>query len=209
MQSRIAVCLVAAAAIASAGCAVTASAQPYGRGGWGSSWQRAAYENGFREGLIAGERAARSRRTLDYHRERVYRDADRGYDRRFGPRGQYRQAFRSGFEQGFRDGYGRYAYTTPRRGPGRVVPYGGYGYGYDRDARQRGFDDGFEKGREDARDGDRYDARRHKWYREGDRGYKREFGPREVYERVYRDAFLEGYERGYRGSVRGYDDRRW
>ena len=32
--------------------------------------------------------------------------------------------------------------------------------------------DGYEKGREDARDRDSYDPLRHKWYREGDHDYK-------------------------------------
>lgn len=213
MRSRIALCLVAFSAIASTGCAVTAAAQPYGRGGWQrSSWQRAAYENGYREGIVAGERSARSQRAYDYRRDRLYRDGDRGYDRHFGNRGQYRQAFRSGFEQGFRDAYERYAYRTQRRGGGGIGPYGG-GYGYGRGSgyalSQRGFDDGFAKGREDARDGDRYDPRRHKWYREGDRGYRGDFGSRDAYKRVYRDAFVEGYDRGYRESTRGrgYDWR--
>jgi hypothetical protein len=214
MRSKIA-WLLALAVISGAGCAVTASAQPNGRGPWDrSSWQRGAYDNGYHEGVIAGQRDARARQAYDYRRERAYRDADWGYDRRFGGRGQYRQAFRRGFEEGYRDGYQRRgAYDRggvyDRRGPSRNVPYGGYGvpdrgHGYGTVGSERGFSDGYEKGREDARDGDRHDPRRHKWYREGDRGYRRDYGSRDYYKRLYRDAFLQGYERGYRESAGGY-----
>ena len=58
--------------------------------------------------------------------------------------------------------------------------------------------DGYEKGREDARDRDSYDPLRHKWYREGDHDYKSQYGPRQQYENVYRQGFKEGYDSGYR-----------
>jgi len=209
MRSRIA-CLLALAVISSAGCAVTASAQPpYARGPFDrSSWQRVAYDNGYHEGVTAGQRDARVQRAYDYRRERAYRDGDRGYDRRFGGRGQYRQAFRRGFEDGYREGYQRRA-VYDRRGPSRNSPYGGYGipergYGYGTVGSERGFSDGYDKGRVDARDGDRYDPRRHKWYRQGDRGYRRDYGSKDYYKRLYRDAFLQGYERGYREARGGY-----
>ena len=212
MRSRIA-CLLALVVLSGAGCAVTASAQPpYARGPFDrSSWQRTAYDRGYHEGVSAGQRDARGHRASDYRRERAYRDADRGYDRRFGSRGQYRQAFRRGFEDGYRAGYQRHA-VYDRRGSSRTGPYGGYGsyggpdrrYGYGSVGSERGFSDGYDKGREDARDGDRYEPRRHKWYRGGDRGYRRDYGPKDDYKRFYRDAFLQGYERGYRESRGGY-----
>ncbi len=55
-----------------------------------------------------------------------------------------------------------------------------------------------QKGREDAKDGDRYDPRRHNWYRDGDRGYNNRYGSREQYKAAYRDAFERGYAQGYR-----------
>jgi hypothetical protein len=213
MRSRIA-CLLALAVTAGAGCAVTANAQPpYARGPADrSSWQRAAYDNGYHEGVIAGERDARARRGFDYGRERSYKSADRGYDRRFGARGQYRQAYRRGFQIGYRDGYERLSSYGRRRGPVREVPYGGYGIPgrgdrYGTIGSERGFSDGYEKGREDSLDGDRFDPRRHKWYRAGDRGYDRDYGSKDAYERVYRNAFIQGYERGYRESGGRYGGR--
>ena len=55
------------------------------------------------------------------------------------------------------DGYGRY------RG------YGGREY-----ALNRGFNDGYEQGFEAARDRDRYEPRRERWYRDAERGYDRD-----------------------------------
>ena len=75
------------------------------------------------------------------------------------------------------------------------------GGGYYGPAYGNGVNDGYEKGREDARDRDAYDPLRHKWYREGDRNYKNEYGSRQQYENVYREGFKEGYDRGYREAA--------
>ena len=63
-------------------------------------------------------------------------------------------------------------------------------------------------GREDAGDRDSYDPARHRWYRNGDRGYERIYGPRDFYENAYRDGFRQGYDRGYRDFGRYPQDRR-
>ena len=81
-----------------------------------------------------------------------------------------------------------------------TYPRGGVNRGgspYDA-AYQRGFDDGYRRGLDAARDGDRYDVRRESWYRSADRGYDRRNGSPEAYRRVYRDAFTRGYDQGYR-----------
>ena len=89
--------------------------------------------------------------------------------------------------------------------------YGSYpsdrAYGYNSVAIQNGERDGYEKGREDARDNDSYDPVRHSWYRSGDRGYNNRYGTRDDYKLVYREGFESGYERGYR-EVRGYGANR-
>jgi hypothetical protein len=72
---------------------------------------------------------------------------------------------------------------------------------------RNGYDDGLEKGREDARDNDSFDPVRHSRYRSADRGYQSRYGTRDSYKLYYRDGFEAGYEDGYR-SVRGYA-RRW
>jgi len=185
--------------------------------------RRVAYDTGYREGVKEGEKDGRRRDAFNFRDEGAWRNADKGYHRTFGDRGRYRQVFRSGFEAGYADAYRRYApnyrygngpYSTgraiPRRAPVPYPPYPnrapgrygypgdrGYGYGY-HPGYSAGLKDGYEKGREDARDRDRFDPLRHKWYRSGDRDYRREYGSRDQYAEVYRRAFREGYERGYR-----------
>lgn len=180
-------CLLAVALLASTGCTVGAYGAP--RYEAARSYARAAYDRGYHDGFAAGERDARDGSRYDHRRDRLYRDGVYGSNPRLGSRGEYRRLYREGFEAGYRDGYARAARHHDRRGR--------YGY-FLSAARERGFADGYEKGREDGRDRDRFAPRRHKWYREGDRGYRREYGPRDVYERAYREAFVQGYERGYR-----------
>ena len=68
-----------------------------------------------------------------------------------------------------------------------------------------GYRDGYEKGFDDARDRDRYDLRRHRRYRDGDNGYRREYSMgRNQYRDVYRRGFVSGYDDGYRAAQRGY-----
>jgi hypothetical protein len=177
--------------------------------------RRVAYDNGYREGIKEGERDARGREAFHYQDERTWQRGDKGYHRSYGDRGRYEQSFRTGYVAGYGDGYRRYSPSYGGR-PGPVYPNtrGDYGYGYpgqggyayprggygyaSSPAFANGARDGYEKGREDARDRDPYDPRRHKWYREGDHDYRSSYGPRQRYEDVYRQGFREGYDRGYR-----------
>jgi len=209
------------------GLAAPASAQITGRSDWTYADEarqpyiesrRLAYDNGYREGLREGERDGRQRQAFNYQDERTWQRADKGYHRSLGDRDRYGQSFRTGFAAGYADAYRRHTsgYGSGAYGgrPGDVYPNtrGGYGYpqsgygyprqggygGYNSPAYANGVNDGYVKGREDARDRDAYDVRRHKWYREGDRNYRSEYGPRRQYEDLYREGFREGYERGYR-----------
>ena len=205
--------------------ATPANAQ-FGRGpnqdryyGYGAG--RVGYDNGYREGVKEGEKDARSHDAFEFRDEGDWRDGDAGYRGSYGSKDQYRRVFREGFEAGYADGYRRYApnygygngRAIPRGRPGVYPPYpnrgpGGYnypgGYGYPggshryNPAYDAGVRDGYEKGREDARDRDSYDPLRHSWYRSGDRHYRGEYGPREQYRDLYRQAFRDGYDRGYR-----------
>jgi hypothetical protein len=105
-------------------------------------------------------------------------------------------------------------YAQGRGYPNYPASRGGvYRGGNDIDAAfRRGVDDGYRRGLEAWRDGDRFDPRRESWYRSGDRGYDRRFGSRTEYRQIYRDGFARGYEQGYReGRYRdnGRDRRRW
>ena len=206
------------------------------RGGY--SVQGSAYENGYREGLAEGARDARDGRAGNARRHDVYRDGERGYDRRYGNRGQYKQAFRDGFERGYSESYSQYSrsgrvvprergygypdvsrYPDYRRYPesrypnsGRLPSYPGDrgGYGRYSPASEKGLAEGYEKGLDDGNDGDRFAPEQHKWYREGDRGYKGSYGSRDRYKIDYREGFRLGYEQGYRDSRVGRtQNSRW
>jgi flagellar biosynthesis/type III secretory pathway protein FliH len=185
--------------------------------------RRAAYDNGYRDGVNEGERDARRREAFNYQDERTWQRADKGYNRSYGDRLRYEQSFRTGYAAGYNEGYRRlgqgygygnrpgpvypnnrdYGYGYPGQGGYGYPGQGGYGsggnYGYARGpAYSNGVRDGYEKGREDARDRDPYELRRHKWYRDGDHDYRSAYGPRQRYEELYRQGFREGYDRGYR-----------
>lgn len=98
-------------------------------------------------------------------------------------------------------GGGRYGY--PARDP-----YGRGAYGYQRVPFDNGYQDGLDKGREDARDNDSHDPLRHSRYRSGDHGYDRRFGSKAQYKNVYRDGFRSGYDAGYREANAYRRDRR-
>ena len=71
-----------------------------------------------------------------------------------------------------------------------------------------GYTDGYEKGREDARDRDSYDPVRHSRYRSADHGYNQRYGSKESYKLVYRDGFEAGYDNGYRQAGVNNPERR-
>lgn len=170
--------------------------------------QRQAYDYGYRRGEDRGRDDATHSRAFDYARDKQYRRADDGYNRRYGDLNWYRDEFRRGFVAGYTRGYQAYAprgyydnRTYGNRYPGddgRAVPrpYAPYdsrvNFGYN-----KGYNDGFEKGRDDIRHNRRYDPQRQNWYRDADRGYKREYGPRSDYAVTYRQGFLSGYGAGY------------
>lgn len=97
--------------------------------------------------------------------------------------------------------------NSQRRGP--FGDRGEYNYRYSKPAIENGYRDGFDKGREDARDRDRYNPERHGRYRSADRGYERRYGDKDDYRRIYRRGFQQGYRDGYMSARRGRDFRPW
>lgn len=85
-----------------------------------------------------------------------------------------------------------------RDGPRRVVPGRSVPRGYEEPAFARGYEAGRERGRADARSGQRYDPVASREYRDGDRGYAVSYGSRDAYKSNYRAGFRQGYEDGYR-----------
>lgn len=152
-----------------------------------------------------------------YRDDRPYPgDSRRGDDRRYPDESRYPDERRYPDDRRYPSTDGRRPNTDGQNRTGRAVPPGEQYPGRDRypdsrypqergytsDAFRNGYDDGVEKGREDAGDRDRFDPARHSWYRSADRGYNSRFGSREEYRSEYRRGFLEGYESAYDGRQR-------
>jgi hypothetical protein len=194
--------ILAVAAIVAIAPAFSACAYAqYGpRGGYGHV-ASPAYDIGYREGLDRGSQDARRGTRFGFERDRDYQRADKGWNRRHGNRDAYRYEFRRGYERGYREAYSRYGAGYGRGRYDNRYPSGEYrggGYAYRSPAAEHGFREGYERGREAARDRDRHDPARERWYRDGDRHYNSRYGSRDQWKQEYRDAFRQGYDRGYR-----------
>ena len=82
-------------------------------------------------------------------------------------------------------------------------------YEYCRDFREygdvafdNGFRDGMNAGLKDLRQGKYYKPERHDAYEDGDRGYHGYYGDKNGYKIRYREGFLRGYQKGFRGEWR-------
>lgn len=75
-------------------------------------------------------------------------------------------------------------------------------------ARQEGYSDGLAAGRNDARDGERYNPQKHSDYKRARDGYSGNSGNKGQYKQTYRAAFLEGYAQGYNRNNNGYGNGR-
>jgi hypothetical protein len=110
-KSRVLPAFALVAALAAPACASGGYVyrnDPYRGGGYGREVERRAYDNGFRDGVKAGEKDGRKGRSFAFDRHDDWRDADDGYHRDFGDREFYRRSFREGFRAGYTDGYNRY-----------------------------------------------------------------------------------------------------
>jgi hypothetical protein len=85
----------------------------------------------------------------------------------------------------------------------------GYGYGNGRNvyriASQQGYRDGVDHGAEHLREGKRFNPEGTRHYKDGDEGYRSEYGNKDAYKQAYREGFRRGYEVGYRQ----YSDNRY
>jgi hypothetical protein len=198
--------LVLFGAVALAGCAPSLHAQaPWG--GPRSSYGGGAYDEGYRRGELRGQDDARRGAPFDYVIVEDYRRADRGYRGQYGSRDRYRQEFRQGFQAGYQSGYSRFSRGggyygrrgpgAPTRGRGRGAYGSSSGYAFDL-AAGNGYNDGYEAGLDDGRDGRRHDPTREGRYRSANSGYERSYGSRELYRSNYRRGFVDGYDTGYR-----------
>ncbi len=70
-------------------------------------YRNQAYQQGFQDGRIAGEKDRRGHHSFRPEHDENYRHADRGYNSGYGRKDDYRQQYRSGFTAGYQEGYGR------------------------------------------------------------------------------------------------------
>lgn len=191
------------AACLSLGVATSSSAQP--RPLYGdeyASWYRIAHDAGYSEGFRRGEADARTRVSFDYARDREYQRADIGYRRDLASLDQYRRVFRQGYAMGYEEGYRGDAYAASRsssvRSPSGITGDVRRAASSADIAFEFGFADGYKAGLEDRRNNEKFEPTDHDAYQDGDRGYERRYGERDVYRVDYRDGFHSGYTRGYR-----------
>jgi hypothetical protein len=193
--------------------------------------RRAAYDNGYRDGLKEGENDGRHRRVYRYQDNRTWQRGDRGYNRSFGDLERYRQQFRAGFTEGYQAGYARYGQVSGRYGDGRAVPRqdprypGEYGSPYpDRNRNpdpyygngdygnrgpystgRYGYSAGYPNGVNDGIEKGREDARRHRSYdplrHDWYRDGDRHYRGEYGSRQQYKDIYREGFKEGY---DRGY-----
>ena len=74
--------------------------------------------------------------------------------------------------------------------------------GYQEPAFDRGYADGYRRGRIDSKNRERYDPAGSSDYRDADQGYSISYGSREAYRTNYRAGFRQGYEEGYREATK-------
>jgi hypothetical protein len=64
-----------------------------------------AFDNGYNDGLDKGREDFSDRDSYDPNRHRWYRNADRGYEGRYGRKDEYRDVYREGFLAGYNQAY--------------------------------------------------------------------------------------------------------
>ncbi len=93
-----------------------------------------------------------------------------------------------------------HGYARPRH-----HDYGEYAY---RSGYGRGYREGFDHGRDDAEDRDGFNFWHSKDYRNADKGYRGQHGPKWGYQRGFRSGYEDGYRRAYAHFERRHDHGR-
>lgn len=163
-----------------AGSASLASAQVLSlQLGGGDRDDRQAYSEGYRQGRWDGEHNRRA----DWDDSR-WREAD---DRR---------AYRNGYLRGYNEVR---RYNDHDRDDGYYRGGGGPGYGLN-NARQYGYQDGYNDGLRDRQTGHSFRPTHDDNYRDANRGWDSRMVSSNDYKYAYRQAYSNGYERGYNSN---------
>ncbi len=153
---------------------------------------RQAFERGYREGYqrTAGTPGGPGTRPYGQPRPQV------GPNDQAGPPGHWPVPGRRVGQRGREDQPDRDRDYRDQRGP----------YGSTRamteTARNTGYADGLEKGRNDLSQRKSFNPQRHDAYKDADHGYSDSLGNKQSYQNAYRQAFNQGYREGYRGNTR-------
>lgn len=165
------------------------------------------YEHGYRDGFHHG---AIDRDRHDKFKPEV-KDADAGYEKYMGDKDQYKEGYRSGFVKGYDDGFnnrpGQFSaiygpYDQPRvRGDADRADdiYAERGWSASHVASDMGYRDGLAAGEADYAQRLQGRPEDHGDFRDGDHGYRSVYGDRLLYQREYRDSFVQGYRDAYSG----------
>ena len=136
----------------------------------------------YNDGYAQGQTDARSRLTRnDQATSRWTKDDDTR---------AYRQGYDAGYDNIINGGNAP-AVAAPIP---RDLPHG------DQQATQFGYQDGLAAGRADQQKGHNFDPHGHGLYKNGMHGYTSTLGTKDQYKDLYREAFVKGYEEGYRGT---------
>ncbi len=158
-----------------------------------------AYQEGYRDGA----RDVQDHKSFHPEDKKWKSDTDRM---------NYRAGYQMGFNQGVAATEGRYGDHDRddhdrSRDHDRSGNYGhgaeGYGYGCPandlvREAQQTGYTDGVYYAQRDMQNHRRPDPTAAKGYKDADHNYSSSLGSKDEFQRIYRQAFLEGYQRTYR-----------
>ena len=175
--------------------------------------QRHGNQHGYSDGYHHGQQDLARRVGYDY-RSRDWKDADRGYEKFMGSKGQFKKGYREGYRRGYDDGYRRRAGSAWERIFGRTDDriyrddddswgrhrddvYANRGWGYQDVAYDIGYRDGLAWGRQDAGNGRGYKLNDNSLYKKATHGYDDRYGDKDAYKRRYRDGFARGYRDGY------------
>jgi hypothetical protein len=89
---------------------------------YGAEVLRAAVNNGYQQGVLAGRADRQDRRASDYRNNFAYQDANYGYNGRYVAQADYNNYFREGFRRGYADGYAQQSqYGTFNNGSASIL----------------------------------------------------------------------------------------
>jgi len=98
------------------------------------------------------------------------------------------------FTQGYDAGYNHAANNPTESNPAANLGTG------EQQARQFGYQDGLAAGRQDQLKGKSFKPDDHDLYKNGLHGWTVDLGTKDQFKQLYREAFVKGYEAGYRGT---------